>query len=161
MSGQIPKHPSIVQRRNTKSTKAILREVDPANVIVPELPDLTDREGNDVPWNPMTVAWWQDIFASPMSVEYHESDLSGLIALAVLWNKFWNNPSDDAHKEIRLARKDFGQTPLDRMRLQWQLENTDEAQFKGNKRRAQNQTNLEAVPDDDADPRFDIEANTA
>jgi hypothetical protein len=152
--GQVPKHQSVVQRRNRASTKAVLREVDSADVIVPPLPPLVDREGNPVPWHPQTRAWWADIFASPMSVEYHKSDIWGLIALAVLWNKFWMNPSDDAHKEIRLARKDFGQTPLDRMRLQWQLENTDEAQFKGDKRRAQNQTNLESVPDDDADPRF-------
>jgi hypothetical protein len=152
--GQVPKHQSVVQRRNRASTKAILHEVDSDDVVVPDLPPLADRAGNPVPWHAQTIAWWADIFSSPMSVEYHKSDIWGLIALAVLWNKFWNNPSDDAHKEIRLARKDFGQTPLDRMRLQWQLENTDEAQSKGDKRRAQNQTNLESVPDDDTDPRF-------
>jgi hypothetical protein len=37
--------------------------------------------------------------------------------------------------EIRLQRQCFGLSPIDRRRLQWEIERTEEAQEKGRKRR--------------------------
>jgi len=119
-------------RRNRTTTKATLALVH--DVTAPELPART------IPWHDQTVAWWADIWASPMAPEYDESDRHGLFALAALIDDFWTaeSPRDRAALagEIRLQRQCFGLTPMDRRRLQWEIERTDEAQAKGSARRA-------------------------
>jgi hypothetical protein len=113
--------------------------------------------GEVTDWHLQTLSWWDDIWSSPMAPEYHASDIHGLIALALLWDVYWRNPNKDTHSEVRLARKDFGQTPLDRRRLQWQIEETEKKQDEGTKRRNANRPT--PVPDEQADddPRFDAE----
>jgi hypothetical protein len=71
-----------------------------------------------------------------MAPEYDSSDFHGLLLLAVLMNDFWLHPSTALAAEIRLQRQCFGLTPIDRRRLQWEIERTDEAQTRGEKRRA-------------------------
>lgn len=114
-------------RRNKSTTKATLSPVH--DVVAPPLPD--DRE-----WHPQTVAWWADVWASPMAPEYDASDRHGLFVLAVLVDGFWHKPHWTAAAEIRLQRQCFGLTPIDRRRLQWEIERVDEAQDKGERRRA-------------------------
>ncbi|GAB3817702.1 phage terminase small subunit [Micromonospora zhanjiangensis] len=113
-------------RRNKSATRATLSAAH--SVKAPELPPSHD-------WHPATVAWWRDIWASPMAPEYDESDVHGLLILAVLVDEFWTAPSKDLAGEIRLQRQCFGLTPIDRRRLQWEIERTDEAQEKGRRRR--------------------------
>lgn len=119
-------------RRNKSVTRATLSTEH--DVKAPPLPK---REAG---WDWQTEAWWRDVWASPMAPEFHESDRHGLFALAALVDDFWR--ADSARdrtalaSEIRLQRQCFGLTPIDRRRLQWEIERTDEAVDKGRKRRA-------------------------
>lgn len=113
-------------RRNKSATRATLTAVH--DVEAPELPPSHD-------WHPMTLAWWTDIWASPMAPEYDDSDRHGLFILAMLVDAFWTVPSQALAAEIRLQRQCFGLSPIDRRRLQWEIERTDEAQDRGRRRR--------------------------
>lgn len=114
-------------RRNRSTTRSTLTAVH--DVQAPALPE--DRE-----WHPQTIAWWADVWASPMAPEYDASDRHGLFVLAVLVDGFWLKPHWTAAAEIRLQRQCFGLTPIDRRRLQWEIEKVDEAQDRGQRRRA-------------------------
>lgn len=115
-------------RRNKSTTKATLTVVHEV-----QAPDLPDRE---LPWHEQTIEWWLDIWASPMAPEFDKSDRHGLFMLAVLVDEFWKNPTQALAAEIRLQRQCYGMTPIDRRRLQWEIERTDEAVDRGEKRRA-------------------------
>jgi tRNA U34 5-methylaminomethyl-2-thiouridine-forming methyltransferase MnmC len=132
-------------RRNRSTTSATLTA--DARVKAPPLP-----KGHD--WHPATVAWWRDVWASPMAPEYHESDVHGLYILAMLVDGFWTSPSQALAAEIRLQRQCFGLTPIDRRRLQWEIERTDEAQEKGRRRRTSPSDSTPAEPA--ADPRLGL-----
>ena len=141
MPGPAPKRNAA--RRNRPSTAATLYVVH--DVEAPELP------GNHL-WHKLTQEWWDDIWASPMAPEFDSSDRHGLFALAMLVNDFWMSESvADRTKlsaEIRLQRQCFGLTPIDRRRLQWEIERTDEAVDKGRKRRSTGQNKPVAVESD-------------
>lgn len=140
-----PKHASVRARRNKTSTNATLSLVHTVKA-----PDLPDR---DLDWHPETISWWADIWASPMAPEFHDSDRHGLFALAVLVDDFWTAdsalPRSKLAAEIRLQRQCFGLTPMDRRRLQWEIERVDEAVDKGEKRRSATPKPTSAA----ADPR--------
>ena len=74
-------------------------------------------------WHPFVKRWWAQIWASPMSDEFHESDIHRLYMAASLMEAFWMAGGVDTklHGEIRLALAPFGTTPLDRRRLDWEL----------------------------------------
>jgi hypothetical protein len=131
MPGPAPKPASTRSRRNKTSTSATLRR-DP-KVKAPALPD---RE-----WHAMTEAWWADVWRSPMAPEFDGSDVHGLFTLALLVDDFWTARSATARKEaaaeIRLQSQRFGLSPMDRRKLQWEIERSEEAQEKGARRRAQ------------------------
>lgn len=130
MPGPSPKHSSTRARRNTSSTAAVLRV---GFVVAPVLPA-------DIDWHPSTLAWWDDVWASPMAPEFDESDRHGLVMLAVVVNDFWLEMKLSARlaamAEIRLQSQRFGLSPMDRRRLQWEIERTDEAVSKGVERRS-------------------------
>jgi hypothetical protein len=128
--GPAPKHPSVRARTNRTSTAATLRLVH--DTAAPPLPTRL--------WHEQTRAWWVDLWASPMAPEYDSSDRHGLFTLAVLVDDFWSCQDAKLRKEIageiRQQRQGFGLTPIDRRRLQWEIEKADEAQDRGNRRRA-------------------------
>ncbi len=130
MPGPAPKDPSVRARRNQQSTAATLKLVH--DVVEPPLPTRL--------WHEQTRAWWRDIWASPMAPEFIKADIHGLYALALLVDDLWRTEDPKLRKElaaeIRQQRMAFGLTPLDRRRLQWQIEQTEEAQAKGTRRRA-------------------------
>lgn len=134
-------------RQNRSTTKATLFKTH--DVQAPALP------GHHV-WHEQTKLWWADVWASPMAPEYHESDRHGLFALAALVDDFWN--ADTAREraalaaEIRLQRQCFGLTPIDRRRLQWEIDRGDEAEQKTSQRRAARASQAKA-PTAAADPR--------
>jgi hypothetical protein len=113
-----PKHPSARARVNKTSTAAKLKAADP--VAIPELPP-------NRPWHPQTTEWWADVWRSPMASEFDQSDVHGMLMLAVLVDDFWLEPSTGLASEIRLQGQRFGLSPLDRRRLQWEIEKVDEA----------------------------------
>lgn len=114
-------------RRNRSTTKATLSVIH--QVEMPPLPD-------GIEWHPLTWAWWRDVWASPMAPEYDPSDIHGLYVLASLIDRYWRKPSAIYAAEIRMQRQCFGLSPIDRRRLQWEIERTDEAQDRGRQRRA-------------------------
>ncbi len=99
----------------------------------------------------MTLAWWRDVWSSPMAPEYDESDRHGLFLMAVLIDEFWLSPSKELAAEIRLQRQAFGLSPIDRRRLQWEIERGDEANERTKKRRAKPAASKADEPS--ADPR--------
>lgn len=146
MSGPLPKDPSVRQRRNKTSTRATLTKPDTATV--PDLPEMADPEtGDALVWLPLTQRWWRELWASPMAPEFDASDIHGLYILAALVNGFWLRPSRELAAEIRLQRGCFGLSPMDRRRLQWEIERVDEAQDKGRRRRQAARTPAETGED--------------
>jgi hypothetical protein len=111
------------QRRNKTTTRAELRIIEARKKTAPDLPPLREILPNSrrPDWHPMTLAWWMDIWQSPMAGEFLEADLHGLYRLAVLVDKFWRTPKRDLAAEIRLQQQAYGLTPLDRRRLEWEV----------------------------------------
>lgn len=133
------KHTTARARANKASTAATLS--GGGDVIVPKLPSrpmVQDIDGNDfyLDWHEATLAWWADLWASPMAAEYHSSDKHALFVLAVLVDEFWHAPSTKLASEIRLQRVAFGLTPYDRRRLEWTIETAEDAKAHGKKREA-------------------------
>lgn len=147
LMGPAPKHPSARARTNRTSTAAVIK-ADP-KAKVPELP------ARD--WHPLTLQWWTDIWRSPMAPEFDDSDRHGLFALAVLVDDFWTADSPSLRmklaSEVRQQGQRFGLSPIDRRRLQWEIEKAEEAQAKGTRRRA---TRTPTAPA--ADPRAALRA---
>lgn len=126
----VPKHPSARARTNKVAGARTLHAVVDAEV--PDLP--AGRE-----WRPETADWWRDVWSSPMAPEYDGSDVHGLIHLALLVDDFWCATSAKERaalsSEIRLQRQCFGLTPIDRRRLQWEIDRGEEADAKTRRRR--------------------------
>ena len=155
-TGPVGKPGSTRQRAGKTSTNAVLRS---QNAIdggeVQKGPNLPPHPAGA--WHAMTRKWWKDTWASPMAPEYDESDKHGLFILALLWDDFWaaEHPRDRqaASAEIRLQSLRFGLSPMDRRRLQWEIEKTEEAQARGKRRKNAGEAPVpagtaEATPDD-------------
>lgn len=125
-----PKHPSTRARRNKTSTNAVLTAEH--DVKQPPLP-------KGVEWHPMTRAWWKDIWTSPMAPEFLKADIHGLFQLALLTNDFWmaETPSQRSAlaAEMRQQGQRYGLSPIDRRRLQWEVEKTEDAIARGASRK--------------------------
>lgn len=142
MPGPTPKDPSVRQRRNKTTTAARLSAVPDV-----EVPDLPERMAYDPkadeyverPWHPRTLAWWETVWASPMASEFLDADVEGLFLLAELEDDFHlargAKERIDLAKEIRLQRQCYGLTPIDRRRLQWEVERGEQAETAREKRR--------------------------
>lgn len=148
-NGPPPKHHTARARTNKASTRATLHEQDADEVEVPELPQ-------GISWHPMAEDWWEDIWSSPMSNEWHDSDIHGLYRLAALVNDYWLADSVTQRlkiaPEIRQSAQPFGLSPLDRRRLEWNIETVKEAQAKGRKREQKN--DVAPAPEPGEDPRL-------
>lgn len=99
----------------------------------PQLPDRPDG------WHQMTRDWWADVWASPMSDEWHESDIHNLFVCAMLYDDMWCGETATARQkaaaEFRQQRAVLGLTPYDRRRLEWTIEEADEKKARGEQRR--------------------------
>lgn len=130
MKGPIPKAPGTRQRRNRTSTAATLPspEASAGN----EVPPLPERVGLNNQWHPKVVAWWSDVWTSPMSGEFLDSDVSGVLhRLAELNQDFWMASDaalrDRLSKTISQLETELGLTPIARRRLQWEIEKGEKA----------------------------------
>lgn len=156
MPGPAPKPAHMRQRRNTSSTARRLSPELPEGFVAPELPDLGDRE-----WLEQTREWWADVWTSPMAPEIAagQADIHGLYVLAVLIDDFWRTGDPKLAAEIRLQRTAYGLTPIDRRRLQWEIERVDEAQDRGTRRRRTAPADSgQGGQDPSADPRSILHA---
>jgi hypothetical protein len=156
------KHPATRARRNVKSTRAVLH-ADPDRK-VPHLPAHPNGA-----WHPQALVYWRQLWKSPMAQEYDPAtDLHGLYMLVLCYDDFLTAETptqrQKAAVEVRLQGVRYGITPFDRRRLEWTIEQAEEAQDRGRKRR---QTHGEATPtpqagrpddsaDDDGDDGHDV-----
>jgi hypothetical protein len=124
---RIPKDPKLRQRRNRVSTAAKLLDDSPISA-APELPK---RRPDQKKWHAWTLAWWKLVWESPMAAEYLESDVPGLVTLAMLKDNFVREPKPGLAAEIRMQEQRFGLSPIDRRRLQWEVERVQKAAGKG------------------------------
>jgi lipopolysaccharide biosynthesis glycosyltransferase len=149
----MPKHPSVRARQNKSATRATLIERDPETVEIPDLPVRLDYANDEIPWDDHTVNWWVAMWSSPMSSEYHSSDIHGLYRIADLSDMYWKSGDENFKikiaSEIRLAIIPYGLTPLDRRRLEWNIETSEKARDEGEKRRATSKSMKAPVPGDD------------
>lgn len=122
MSGPVPKPAATRRRVNKVASRASLREAPEA-----ARPKRRPQLPRGRKWHTMTVAWWKDIWASPMAPEFLKADVHGLYLLAELVDRFWENPTVTMAAEIRHHRMAFGLTPIDRRRLQWEVERVETA----------------------------------
>ena len=94
-------------------------------------------------WHSQTESWWADIWASPMSNEWHESDIHNLFVCAMLYDDMWCGETATARQkaasEFRQQRAVLGLTPYDRRRLEWTIEVADESKARGEQRRQSGQ----------------------
>lgn len=147
MPGPIKKDPSLVARRNKSTSRAVLS--GDHDVEAPPLPD-------EIAWHSMTKRWWADIWSSPMAPEYTESDINGLLRVAMLYNDFWFAPTPKERAEIQVrlekADVDYGTNPMARRRLEWQIEQSEDSKAKGQKRRPP----ATPPPEPGTDPRLKL-----
>lgn len=103
----------------------------------PHIPAMPDRPAG---WHQMTVQWWRDVWSSPMSSEWHESDIHNVYVCALLYDDMWSGETATARQkaasEFRQQRSSLGLTPYDRRRLEWTIELADDAKAKGQRRRS-------------------------
>ena len=108
------KHPATRQRRNKVATAATLTAPEPSEHPIPE--------GS---WPRGAVAFWDDLWSSPMVPEYVDLDARRFRMLLKLVDDFWTAETLTqrvaAATEIRMQGQLFGLSPLDRRRLQWEV----------------------------------------
>lgn len=146
------------QQISKRGAKALLVEaIAAAARPVPAMPD------RDRPWHVQTVAWWNDVWTSPMADEWDDSDLHNVFVVALLYDDIWTAESPkqrkDAMAEYRLQRADLGLSPYSRRRLEWTIETAAEAKERGQKRRGNGSTPAPAPKPGDQpkpDPRLHL-----
>jgi Ser/Thr protein kinase RdoA (MazF antagonist) len=151
--GPPPKHPSARRRTNRTTTAATLQR-DPT-LRAPKMPPHPGAEdGED--WHPLAVAAWKEAWRSPMAPEFVEADRHGMYVYLMLVDDFWTartaRQRAELAAEIRLSGQRFGFSPIDRRRLQWEVEKTEEAQQRGARRRQSEEPKPAPAPTS-GDPR--------
>lgn len=126
--GPLPKAPELRQRTNARLPgRRLPTEAQAAAQDVPELPARSDGG-----WHPNVVEWWESIWRSPMASEWLRADVhGGLYLLAELYQARWMATTTAqllaVAGEIRLQEVRFGLTPMDRKRLEWEVEKPESA----------------------------------
>lgn len=138
------KDPSVRARRNQASTRAKLtRSTDV------QIPDLPEREAG---WHKLTREWWTDIWSSPMSPEWDDSDVHNVYIAAAIYDDMWTAETakerKEAAAEYRLQRVDLGLSPYSRRRLEWTIETAEQSKERGQQRRARQAPKPPAAADD-------------
>lgn len=146
-NGPPPKRQVTRQRRNSSAGASQLA-ADARAAEVPDLPQIGRRT-----WHVMTVAWWRDVWTDPMSAEFARSDKHGLFMLAELVDAFWKLSATNPKRpklatEIRMQGQRFGLSPLDRRRLQWEIDKGEEAQERTTTRAARRTRTRSTTMDD-------------
>lgn len=102
------------QRRNRSATSAVL-DSEPLILEAPELPKSYGYEEagrvRKRRFLPFTLAWWEAVWQSPISVEWHSANVGGLMRLASLEDRYWRGDVGVA-SECRLLEKEFGLTTM-------------------------------------------------
>lgn len=138
MRGRLPKPRELRQRRNRESTRATLPS--PADAAGNKVPILPARERKTEKWHPLVRKWWDAVWRSPMASEFLAADKQGgLYNLAELYQRRYT--ANDTKElvtiiaEIRQQEVRFGLSPIDRRRLQWEVEKGEQADERTSRRR--------------------------
>lgn len=135
MAGPVPKPAGLRQRRNRVATRATLPTA--AEAATNEVPPLPKRRGK---WHVRVVEWWEAVWRSPMASEFLDADVKGgLYVVAELHQGFWKAKTAGDRRalatEIRQQEMRFGLSPIDRRRLQWEVEKAESAAERTHTRR--------------------------
>jgi hypothetical protein len=138
MPGPVPKPPGLRQRRNKVSTRSVLPSVEESKKR--KVPPLPSRESKTEKWHPRVLDWWKKLWKSPMAAEFLDVEIvSGLHLIAELQQRRWT--VTDLKEliaiagELRQQEIRFGVSPLDRRRLQWEIEKAEQADERTKRRR--------------------------
>lgn len=127
------------QRKPTKLLEAPTEAIE-----VPELPDATEWTKSGA-WVKPVIAWWRDVWHSPMAPEFAESDQHGLF-MAAMYLQESLNPFNDPTERLKLAQsweralKAFGLTPNARENLKWSISQAEQAEHRTKDLSAKRQT---------------------
>lgn len=138
--GPNPKDPSTRARGNKSSTRATLAVVE--NPEIPPMPDPLEYVPSPFPvgsdlysepaWFKAVVDWWEDIWSSPMSSEFSDSDIHGLYIGCVLFQESINPMNKitermAAYTKFEGVVRNYGLNPMARRALQWEIDRGDSA----------------------------------
>ena len=121
--GPAPKPSHLRQRTNHKSGSATIEAPDK-----PKVPTIPNPDGRV--WHKLTIESWKRAWSSEMSGQWLAADADVLGRVAILWDEFYKAPNSKVMAEIRLQEQRFGLSPLDRSRLQWEIQRGEEADRK-------------------------------
>jgi hypothetical protein len=127
MRGRHPKPAHLRQNRTVKAGRATIET--PEHPEIPPIPNPDARA-----WHPLTLESWERAWSSPMAPEWLPSDVDAMGRLAILWDQYYKDPKVVTLAEIRQQECRFGFSPLDRSRLQWEVNRGDEAHQQRQKR---------------------------
>jgi hypothetical protein len=115
MRGRPPKDPAL-RRGHGAARKAPALELSAATLVGDRRPELPRRARA---WHPLTVAWWDDVWSSPMARRFLEVDVHALYIVAELVDMFWSGsgPSPRLSAELRRWNVQFGLEVFSRRRL--------------------------------------------
>jgi TFIIF-interacting CTD phosphatase-like protein len=146
--GPAPKSSKIRQRRNKKSGATNLSSTENTKDVKRKIPKLQNPDNRN--FHKLTKDWWKRVWNSPMAGEYLPTDVDGLARLAILIDNYYHEPvaknSKEIMGEIRLQEARFGLSPVDRSRLQWEIQKGEEAEKKRGPKKS-------STPSHHADPR--------
>lgn len=125
--GPAPKPANLRQRRNKKTGATSLANAE-SNDKKEKVPSLQNPDKRK--FHRLTRQWWKRVWESPMASEFLPTDVDGLARLALLVDDYYNKPHKDLMSEIRLQEARFGLSPVDRSRLQWEVQKGEEAERK-------------------------------
>jgi hypothetical protein len=123
VSGPPPKPAHLRQRANRKAGAATIEA--PKRVSTRKIPNPDGRK-----WHPLTLASWKTAWASEMASQWLDADADALGRVALLWDEFYKHPNAKVLAEIRLQEQRFGLSPLDRSRLQWEINRVEKPEPK-------------------------------
>lgn len=148
MAGRGPAPKPAGRRSRTNHNMPQFRVIEADPVAQPDLPSVQIEEDGELVefvWPAVTQEFWSVWRESPLSEEFTAADWSFLLDTALIHARFWRGDLR-LGAELRLRVAKFGATPEDRLRLRIQFETADEAESRGQERRARRAV---APPKDD------------
>lgn len=103
-------------------------------------------------WFPAVKDWWTDIWSSPMSSEFNDSDVHGLY-LGCMFFQESLNPLNKMAERMSAATKfeavvrNYGLNPMARRALQWEIDRGDTADKRTRARKMAERSPVKAVDD--------------
>jgi hypothetical protein len=104
-----------VERSRARDTKPMVSLAPPADS--PALPSRPDEEE----WLPERLSWYEAWRTSPQASQFTATEWQRLYHIALLVDEFHDKPQTQLLSEIRLNETLLGATPLDRLRLRWDV----------------------------------------